>query len=281
MYKASEYRKNGFIEQKQKGFYSMRIRTRAGNMTTDQLRKVTDLADKYAQGQVHFTTRQSVEIPWVREIHYEAIQQEIKNTDLLAAPCGSRMRTIVACPGATVCRFGLVDTVSLASELDEILVGRDLPSKTKLGICGCANSCSKPQENDIGLQGVMKPILGEGCVGCGACSMLCKASAINMEKNEPVFTKEKCIGCGRCMNICPERAIEAKHYGYHLYVGGRIGRFPQLGVKVVEAIDESEVISYLEEVLRIYKNHANKGERIADVVNRIGIESFKSEIAVK
>lgn len=280
MHKSSEYKRHGFIEQKQKGFFSLRIRTRAGNMTTEQLRKVADLADKYAKGQVHFTTRQAVEMPWVPEIHYQAVLQEIKDANLLSAVCGPRMRTIVACPGASICRFGLVDTVSLASKLDEIFVGQELPSKTKLGISGCANSCGKPQENDIGLQGVIQPVLGEGCIGCGVCSTLCKAYAVELVNDEPVFNREKCIGCGRCMNICPERAIEAKHYGYNLYVGGKIGRFPQLGVKIVEAIDESEVVFYLEAVLRVYKNHASKGERLADVINRIGIGLFTNEISL-
>ncbi len=279
MQKIKEYRKNGFIEQRQKGYYALRIRTQAGNMTTGQLRKVTELADKYAKGQVHFTTRQSVEIPWVREKDYATIRRELKDAHLLSAVCGSRMRTIVACPGASVCRYGLVDTVSLAKKLDEIFVGRELPSKTKMGISGCANSCGKPQENDIGLQGVIQPILTEGCIGCGVCSMLCKAEAVKLENDEPVFTREKCIGCGRCMNICPERAIEAKHCGYNLYIGGKIGRFPQLGVKVVEGIDENEVVSYLEAVLQAYQKLAEKGERIAEVINRRGLESFKNEIA--
>lgn len=278
MHKSSEYKQHGFIEQKQKGFYSLRIRTRAGNMTTEQLRKVADLADKYAKGQVHFTTRQSVEMPWVPEVHYRAMMQEIKDAGLLWAVCGQRMRTIVACPGAAICRFGLVDTVSLAGKLDEIYVGQELPSKTKLGISGCANSCGKPQENDIGLQGVIEPVLGEGCIGCGVCSMLCKAQAVELVNDEPVFNKEKCIGCGRCMNICPERAIEAKYFGYNLYVGGKIGRFPQLGVKVVEAIAESDVVSYLEAVLAAYRSLAQKGERVANVINRVGLELFTSEI---
>lgn len=279
MHKSSEYKAHGFIEQKQKGFYALRIRTRAGNMTTEQLRKVADLADKYAKGQIHFTTRQAVEMHWVPERHYAAVLQEIQDAGLLSAVCGQRMRTIVACPGAAVCRFGLMDTVSLAEQLDKLFVGRELPSKTKIGISGCANSCGKPQENDIGFQGVIEPELGEGCMGCGVCSTLCKAAAIDMVNDAPVFNKEKCIGCGRCMHICPERAIEAGRRGYNLYVGGKIGRFPQLGVKIVELIAEDAVVSYLETVLAVYKKYANKGERLAELINRIGLASFYNELA--
>jgi dissimilatory sulfite reductase (desulfoviridin) alpha/beta subunit len=60
-------RQHGHIKQQQQGFVAVRIRTIAGNMTSDQLRKVAYLSDKYGQGQLHITTRQSVEIHWVQE----------------------------------------------------------------------------------------------------------------------------------------------------------------------------------------------------------------------
>jgi anaerobic sulfite reductase subunit C len=278
MNRADEYKKNGFIEQRQKGYFAMRIRTRAGNMTSEQIRKVADLADKYGQGQLHFTTRQAVEMYWVPEIHYDAIIQETIDANLLPAVCGPRMRTIVACPGSSLCKFGLRDTVSLASELDELFVGQELPAKTKLGVSGCPNSCTKPQENDIGLQGAVQPVLGQGCVGCGACIKACKAAAVQLENKIPVFNEETCIGCGQCLKICPTKAIEAARNGYNLYVGGKIGRFPQLGKKTFDLIDENEVILYLKAVLSAYQGLAMKGERIAQMINRLGLEVFKQEI---
>jgi anaerobic sulfite reductase subunit C len=217
-------------------------------------------------------------MPWVAEIHYDAIMQEILEASLLPAVCGPRMRTIVACPGSAVCKFGLMDTTSLANKLDELFVGQELPAKTKLGVSGCPNSCAKPQENDIGLQGAVQPVLAQGCVGCGACVKVCKAGAVQLENSVPVFDKETCIGCGQCIKLCPKKAIDAAQCGYNLYLGGKIGRFPQLGKKIFNLIDENEVIIYLKAVLNAYQRLAKKGERIAQVINRLGIEVFKQEI---
>jgi anaerobic sulfite reductase subunit C len=278
MSRATEYKQNGFIEQKQKGYYAMRIRTRGGNMTSEQLRHVADLADKYAQGKLHFTTRQAVEMPWVPEIHYEAIMHEIVALGLLPAVCGPRFRTIVACPGAQVCKFGLQDVTTLAEQLDELCVGRELPAKTKLGISGCPNSCAKPQENDIGLQGTVLPKAGDGCVGCGACVKVCKAAAVKVADNSPKFDTTQCIGCGQCIKICPRKAIEQGQEGYQLYAGGKIGRFPQLGRVLVRLIPAQDAVLYIEAVLAVYVRLANKGERVAQMLKRIGYETFVVEL---
>lgn len=273
-----EYKARGFIAQKQKGYYVTRIRTRAGNMTSKQIVRVAQLADKYGQGYVHFTTRQAVEIPGVQETDYEAIMQEIREADLLPAVCGPRVRTIVACPGLAYCKFGLLDTVSLAENLDELFVGLELPAKTKIAISGCPNSCAKPQENDIGLQGSATVEVQDGCIGCNACVKTCRVKAITVAQNRPLIDKHECINCGRCAAICPAKAVTVKHVGYNLYIGGKIGRQPRLGTKIITAIPQTHVVLHVEAVINVYKQLANKGERIANMLERIDLEYLQTEI---
>jgi dissimilatory sulfite reductase (desulfoviridin) alpha/beta subunit len=50
----------------------------------------------------------------------------------------------------------------LAKILDERFYGRyGLPHKFKMGVTGCPNSCTKPQEHDLGLMAVIEPALDE------------------------------------------------------------------------------------------------------------------------
>lgn len=277
MSKGEDYKKNGFIAQKQKGYYAMRIRTRAGNMSSEQLRRIAELAEKYGQGRIHFTTRQAVEMPGVAEEHYQAIMQEIHAAGLLPAVCGPRLRTIVACPGGAVCRFGLTDTVSVAEQLDKRWVGCELPSKTKLNISGCPNSCAKPQESDLGLQGAVIPVSGEGCVGCGACVRVCKVKAITVSGNCPSIAADKCVGCGQCAQVCAKHAITVKSRGFNIFAGGKIGRRPGLGVKIFSVVPADEVGVYIDAMLRAYRHLANTGERIAQTLARVGVERFAGE----
>ena len=46
------------------------------------------------------------------------------------------------------------------------------------------------------------------CTGCGACSQICRHSAIEMQPDEegflfPTVNKDKCVCCGLCDSICP------------------------------------------------------------------------------
>ena len=277
MTKADEYKKNGFIAQKQKGYYAMRIRTRAGNISSEQLRKIAELAEKYGLGRIHFTTRQAVEMHGVAEEHYQAIMQEVLAAGLLPAVCGPRLRTIVACPGGAVCRFGITDTVPVAEQLDKLFVGCQLPSKTKLNISGCPNSCAKPQESDLGLQGAVIPVIGAGCVGCGACTRACKVKAITVNGNCPSIDTNKCVGCGQCAQVCAKHAVTVKSRGFNIFAGGKIGRRPGLGEKIFSVVPEDEAVVYIDALLRAYRHLGCAGERIAQTLARVGIEHFVAE----
>ncbi len=46
------------------------------------------------------------------------------------------------------------------------------------------------------------------CVGCGLCSRLCPAKAIEMRKNRPHIDEHKCIRCFCCQEFCPKGAMK-------------------------------------------------------------------------
>ena len=56
-------KKGGFMRQKQKNHFSLRLRVVGGNLTATQLAKIAEVAEKFGDGHVHLTSRQSVEIP--------------------------------------------------------------------------------------------------------------------------------------------------------------------------------------------------------------------------
>ena len=60
----STLKKGGFMRQKQKNNFSLRLRVVGGNVTAKQLAKIAEVSDKFGDGHVHLTSRQSVEIPF-------------------------------------------------------------------------------------------------------------------------------------------------------------------------------------------------------------------------
>lgn len=56
----------GFMRQKQKDHFSLRLRVVGGTVTVEQLEAIAAVARKYGQDYVHLTSRQGVEIPFIR-----------------------------------------------------------------------------------------------------------------------------------------------------------------------------------------------------------------------
>lgn len=275
----NELKKGGFLRQRQKDNFIVRFRSLGGNLTSDQLRNLADLADKYGKGYVHVTTRQGAEIPWVGIDDYNSMQEDIKSLGLTTGTCGPRIRTVVACPGNEVCQFGLMNARETAIKLDKDFFGWEVPIKTKLGVTGCPNSCAKPQENDIGLVGAIEPELEEDkCISCGLCEKVCPNQAITMVDGKPVLDRAKCILEGNCISSCPTDAWKEKRRGYLLYAGGKIGRKPHLGKVVAEFVQENEVTNTIEIVLKAFANLRKDKERMGDTLARVGVEEFKAEM---
>jgi dissimilatory sulfite reductase (desulfoviridin) alpha/beta subunit len=151
---AAALKSKGFFQQVQKDKFSLRLCTSGGTINTACLKKAIEAADKYGNEQIHFTTRQQMEIPHIAAENIAAVQKLLSEADIKTFIGGPRIRTVVACVGAAVCKFGQIDTLALAKEIHDKYFGRELPAKLKIAITGCKNNCAKVEANDIGVRGV-------------------------------------------------------------------------------------------------------------------------------
>lgn len=59
--------------------------------------------------------------------------------------------------------------------------------------------------------GFLVPRIGEGCTGCGVCTLMCPQKAMSIQKNEIGFSiildLRRCNTCGLCEKSCIEHAI--------------------------------------------------------------------------
>jgi dissimilatory sulfite reductase (desulfoviridin) alpha/beta subunit len=141
------------IVEKGGGQFTVRLSVTGGHVEAEHLRAVAAIADRFGNGCVHLTTRQGIEIPHVAFENLAPLRLALEKAGLRLAAAGKCVRGIVACPGSC-CVHGLTDTQGLARKLQTWLGGRGgLPHKFKIAVAGCPNGCTKPVENDLGIQG--------------------------------------------------------------------------------------------------------------------------------
>ena len=85
-------KKGGFMRQKQKNNFSLRIRVVGGTLTAEQLAVVSEVAETYGKGYVHLTSRQGVEIPFIKLEQIDEVKEALAKGGVVPGVCGT------ACP---------------------------------------------------------------------------------------------------------------------------------------------------------------------------------------
>jgi len=273
------FKKYGFLRQQGTNTFALRLRTIAGDITAEQVRRIAELAEKYAGGQLHITTRQGIEIPGINIEDIPKIRAEVEKLGLKIGGLGNKVRSVVSCQGSERCRHGITPCKVLAGNLDRRFFGREAGMKVKIAVSGCPNSCTRPVENDIGVMGVVEPVHDdEACLGCGYCPGICSGRAIEMYENLAVRDTSRCLGCGKCIEGCPNEAWLKKSVGYHVFVGGKAGLYPKQGVRIVSYLSGEEVPGFIEAILSAAQKLMEPGERIGGIVERIGPGVFSEKV---
>jgi len=276
-----ELKNGGFMKQVQKSRFSLRLRITGGQIQAGELKKVCEIAQKYGHGYIHMTSRQGIEIPFIKLEDIDVVNKELGEVGLQPAACGSRVRTVTACQGKAICPSGLIDTTKLARELDSRYFAMDLPRKFKFGITGCLNNCLKAEENDLGIKGGIKPQWQEDkCSFCGLCEAVCPAKALKVKKQEKILSYDEnmCIFCGKCVKSCPVEAWEG-HCGFTVFFGGMFGNRISIGKQLIPMVySKANLLQVVDITLEFFKKHANQGERFRNTLDRVGWELLQKEL---
>jgi dissimilatory sulfite reductase (desulfoviridin) alpha/beta subunit len=268
-------KKGGFMRQKQKNNFSLRLAVVGGTLTAENLKKIAEVAEQYGEGYVHLTSRQGVEIPFIKLQDIEAVKDALAEGGCKPGVCGPRVRTVTACQGSQVCPSGNIDTTDIAKKLDERYFGRELPHKFKFGVTGCQNNCLKAEENDVGVKGALNvKWKQEDCINCGVCEKACRENAITIEEGKVVVDYSKCNYCGRCVKSCPTDAWDAEA-AYLVSFGGTFGNSISKGTYPLPLITtEEQLFRVTDAAINFFAENANPSERFKFTIDRVGEEKL-------
>lgn len=270
----------GIVKQRDPELCALRLRAVGGDLTTEQLGTIIEVAERFGQGEVHLSTRQGVEIHGVAKTDAEAAIAELAAGGVSMGAGGDRVRIICACPGNSWCRYAAINTKELAAALDREHFAGDTPYKVKMNVTGCPNNCGKARENDIGLMGVTVPVwVADECNDCGKCVELCPTAAIEKKNGDYSCDESACINCSVCVTLCPTGAWKAKATGVRVFAGGTMGKKPRLGTVIADLLEDPEdALALVRKVLAVYRAEGRPKERLGHTMDRIGIDEFNRRL---
>ncbi len=87
----------GVYGQRQQGVQMVRIKLPYGKVTSNQLRRISDVSDEYSRGRLHITTRQDIQIHYVDLERTPELWAELERDDVtLREACGNTVRNVTA-----------------------------------------------------------------------------------------------------------------------------------------------------------------------------------------
>jgi sulfite reductase (NADPH) hemoprotein beta-component len=129
-----------------------------GDATSDQMRVIADLAEKYSHDEIRISHEQNVILPHVHKSHIPAIFAELRKAELATANIGL-ISDIIACPGMDYCALATARSIPIAQQIatrfDELKMEHEI-GELKIKISGCINACGHHHVGHIGILGLDK-----------------------------------------------------------------------------------------------------------------------------
>ncbi|MEM7233518.1 MAG: nitrite/sulfite reductase, partial [Planctomycetota bacterium] len=153
----TEFRlRHGVYGQRQAGTQMIRIKIPMGCLSAEQLEALADIAEEYSDSILHITTRQDVQIHFVKITDTPDLMRRLSAVGITTKEaCGNVVRNVTACPTAGVCNAEEFDVTPHAWAMAKFLLkhpdAQNFGRKFKIAFSGCeAEACGLAGMHDIG-----------------------------------------------------------------------------------------------------------------------------------
>jgi ferredoxin-nitrite reductase len=141
----------GVHAQKQPGLNYIGVVCPVGRLSTERMRALADIAERYGSGTLRLTVWQNLLISDIADANLDAALAAIRAAGLDYQASAIR-GALVACTGNAGCKFSASDTKRHAAELADWLEARiAVDQPLTIHLTGCHHSCAQHYVADIGL----------------------------------------------------------------------------------------------------------------------------------
>ncbi|MFO8089208.1 MAG: dissimilatory-type sulfite reductase subunit beta [Desulfatiglandaceae bacterium] len=274
-------------------------------MTAENVREICEIADKYCDGYVRFTTRNNIEFMVETSDKMEALKKDLQSRKHVTGSykfpvggTGAGVTNIIHTQGYLHCHTPATDASSMVKavmdDLFEYFQDMTLPAQVRVSMACCLNMCGAVHCSDIALLGYhRKPPIVDDEVVDSLCEIplviaACPTGAISPAKTESgkktvKVKQERCMFCGNCYTMCMALPLSDKlGDGVTILAGGKLSNRitpPKFSKVVVPFLPNNfprfpEVCRDVKKIIEAYAAGANKYERLGDWAERIGWEKF-------
>ena len=273
---------------------------RAGSprlLSTDHIREICDIADKYCNGYLRFTSRNNIEFLIEDKAKVKPLLAELQAKNYPVGGIGHAISNIVHTQGWVHCHTPATDASgpvkALMEEIYEYFVTMKLPNHVRIALACCLNMCGAVHCSDIAILGIHRtvpkpdntrlPNLCEIPTTVAACP----TGAIRGDTKTKTVTvnNDKCMYCGNCYTVCPAMPIaDAENDGISIWVGGKVSNarskpmFSKLAIPYLPNNPPKwpETVAAVKNIVEVYAKNARKHERVGEWIERVGWERFFS-----
>ncbi|WP_241093866.1 nitrite reductase large subunit NirB [Xanthomonas bonasiae] len=131
------------------GTFSVIPQMKGGVTNASELRRIADVADKYAVPMVKVTGGQRIDLLGIRKEDLVGVWKDLGMNSGHAY--GKSIRTVKTCVGSEFCRFGTQNSTQMGIDLETMLANMWSPHKVKLAVSGCPRNCAESGIKDVGI----------------------------------------------------------------------------------------------------------------------------------
>ncbi len=154
--------KHGIYGQRQAGVQMVRCKIPGGLLTAPQVGQLARIADEFAGGKAHLTTRQNIQYHFIPLAHVAGLMHLLADVGMTnREACYNTVRNVTTCPLSGIAHDEVFDVRPYAQRVAYAFLRKDLtsnlPRKFKIAFDGCRNrDCVAGAINDIGLRAVIR-----------------------------------------------------------------------------------------------------------------------------
>lgn len=266
-------------------------------MSIDRIREICDIADKFCDGHLRFTSRHNIEFLLTDESKIDDLISDLKDLGHPVGGIGNSISSMVHTQGWIHCHSAATDASGVVKavmdDVFEHFENMKLPAKLRIALACCLNMCGAVHCSDIAILGVhTKPpradhkSLAKQCeipnVVASCPTAAIRPATVDGDRSVEII-EEQCMFCANCFTVCPALPMnDADNDGISIWVGGKVSNaraqpmFSKLAIPFLPNNPPRwpETTEAIKNLVELWAANARPYERMGEWIERITWPKF-------